>query len=170
MMSRELLQQALDALVHHRNQTRPIHESNLAIEALQVALREALTVPDHWREAVLDRLAVLHMDAPLDEPPESILRRIIECEVMIALDPRVSSEAQALIDKGASQCAASIPLTDEQKQGLLHRVGIVTGANLTGMHGQRYRSLGTPYNVWEKDLYALIDAARVHADSGGSNG
>lgn len=46
-----------------------------------------------WREAVLDRLAVLCLDAPQDEPPESILRRIIEAEVAIALDPRVSDAA-----------------------------------------------------------------------------
>ncbi len=43
-----------------------------------------------WREAVLDRLAVLCMDAPQDEPPASILRRIIAAEVEIALDPSVS--------------------------------------------------------------------------------
>jgi len=43
-----------------------------------------------WREAVLDRLAVLCMDAPQDEPPASILRRIVAAEVEIALDPSVS--------------------------------------------------------------------------------
>ena len=43
-----------------------------------------------WREAILDRLAVLCMDAPQDEPPASILRRIIAAEVEIALDPSVS--------------------------------------------------------------------------------
>ena len=37
-MSIRLLRQALDALVYHREQTRPIHQSNEAIEALQAAL------------------------------------------------------------------------------------------------------------------------------------
>jgi len=50
-------------------------------------------VADPWREAVLDRLAVLCMDAPQDEPPASILRRIVAAEVEIALDPRVSDVA-----------------------------------------------------------------------------
>ena len=44
-MTRALLQQALDALLYHRDQTRPIHKSNLAIEALQVALDAPHTQP-----------------------------------------------------------------------------------------------------------------------------
>jgi len=48
-----------------------------------------------WREAVLDRLAVLCMDAPQDEPPASILHRIIAAEVEIALDPSVSDVVAA---------------------------------------------------------------------------
>lgn len=58
-----------------------------------------------WREAVLDVLARCCMDAPQDEPPASILRRVIEAEVMTALDPAVSAEAQALVDRGAVQPA-----------------------------------------------------------------
>lgn len=52
-----------------------------------------------WREAILDRLAVLCMDAPQDEPPASILRRIIAAEVEIALDPSVSDVAPAAAPK-----------------------------------------------------------------------
>lgn len=31
-----------------------------------------------WKEAVLDALADTHMDAPLDESPDSILRRLLD--------------------------------------------------------------------------------------------
>jgi len=64
---------------------------------------------DHWKSAVLDRLAILCLDAPIGEPPASILNRVIETEVMIALDPAVSEAAQALIDKGAAAPAVREP-------------------------------------------------------------
>lgn len=60
-----------------------------------------------WKEAVLDELALACMDARMDEEPRSILKRVIAWNVMVALDPAVSSEAQALIDRGAAQAAPS---------------------------------------------------------------
>lgn len=93
MASRELLQHldALEACVTEEGPEQ--HELDAARDSL-AALREALAAPaDPWRAVVLDRLAALCMDAPQDEPPESILRRIIEAEVAIALDPRVSDAA-----------------------------------------------------------------------------
>jgi len=56
--------------------------------------------PNPWKEAVLDVLAHNCIDAPLDESPRSILARVIAAEVQIALDPAVSADAQALIDRG----------------------------------------------------------------------
>ncbi len=61
-----------------------------------------------WKDAVLDALANCCMDAPLDEEPRSILKRVIAWEVMVALDPAVSSEAQALIDRGRAEVAAGV--------------------------------------------------------------
>lgn len=49
---------------------------------------------DEWRDAVLNELAVACLDAPQDEPPRSILQRIIQTNIDIALDPRVSDRAR----------------------------------------------------------------------------
>jgi hypothetical protein len=49
-----------------------------------------------WKSAVLDQLAIACMDAPLDEPPASILKRVIAWNVEVALDPRVSERAEAI--------------------------------------------------------------------------
>lgn len=51
-----------------------------------------------WRETVDDMLSVFHMVAS-DDPRESI-DRLINWHVQVALDPSVSSDAQALIDRG----------------------------------------------------------------------
>jgi hypothetical protein len=53
-MNREILQQALDALIYHRDQTRPIERSDAAI----TALREALAAPEPEPVA---RVAEVHM-------------------------------------------------------------------------------------------------------------
>ena len=66
---------------------------------------------NQWKEAVLDELANCCMDATQDEPPRSILKRVIQWNVQVALDPAVSDAAQALIDQGAAGVAlpASTP-------------------------------------------------------------
>jgi len=48
-MSRELLQQALDALEYHTQQTRPIHSTEWAIDALSAALAQPEPEPVAWR-------------------------------------------------------------------------------------------------------------------------
>jgi hypothetical protein len=47
-MSRELLQQALDALKYHTEHTYPFHLTNVAIEALQKALAQPKQEPVGW--------------------------------------------------------------------------------------------------------------------------
>lgn len=59
-----------------------------------------------WKEAVLDQLANCCMDAPLDESPRSILRRVIRWHEEVALDPNVSEAAQDLIKQGAAGVAS----------------------------------------------------------------
>lgn len=49
---------------------------------------------NEWREAVLDKLAEHCIDAPIDEPPATILGRIIEVAVQMATDPRINAPAQ----------------------------------------------------------------------------
>jgi hypothetical protein len=54
-----------------------------------------------WHEAIVDELTVLHMynDSHASNPKKA-LNDIIVYNVEIALDPKVSSSAQALIDEG----------------------------------------------------------------------
>jgi len=55
---------------------------------------------DQWRETVDDMLSVCHMVAS-DDPRESV-NRLINWHCSVALDPCVSSDAQALINRGAA--------------------------------------------------------------------
>jgi hypothetical protein len=64
--------------------------------------------PDKWRETVDDMLSVCHAVAS-DDPRESV-NRLINWHVQVALDPCVSSDAQALIDRGRQQ-AQPVPET-----------------------------------------------------------
>ena len=64
--------------------------------------------PNAWKEAVLDRLAINCMDAPKSESPESILRRVIDSEVSIALNPLVSERAQQLLERELAEANAII--------------------------------------------------------------
>lgn len=49
---------------------------------------------NEWKEAVLDKLAEHCIDAPQDEPPASILSRIIAVAVQMATDPAINTPAQ----------------------------------------------------------------------------
>lgn len=54
-----------------------------------------------WQAVVDDMLTVFH-EVASDDPRESI-NRLINWHVQIALDPSVSSDAKALVDKGINQ-------------------------------------------------------------------
>lgn len=57
-----------------------------------------------WRDAIDEALIISCLDCTSDEEPaEKALARLISWEVQIALDPTVSSQAQALIDRGAAE-------------------------------------------------------------------
>ena len=47
---------------------------------------------NEWKDAMLDELAATHADAPVDEAPSRVLRRIIEWHVMLACDPGMQQE------------------------------------------------------------------------------
>lgn len=67
--------------------------------------REQLT----WKEAVLNELIVCHIyNSSHDNDPRKAVHDAITCNCQIALDPTVSSEAQALIDRGAVESRAAI--------------------------------------------------------------
>lgn len=63
-----------------------------------------MTQDDLWREAVIDEAAVLFLSE--EGTPREVLKRVIEANAAIALDPAVSEQAQALIDKGNTMRAA----------------------------------------------------------------
>lgn len=66
-MSRELFRQALNALVHHTQQTRPIHNTDLAIAALRSALAAPQPEPVAWI-AVADKMPPEDVPCWLYEP------------------------------------------------------------------------------------------------------
>lgn len=57
---------------------------------------------DVWKEAVLDQCAVAHSSFYEDDPKKT-LDTLIDWHVQVALDPQVSSAAQALVDSGKAQ-------------------------------------------------------------------
>lgn len=66
--------------------------------------RNDSTASDPWREAVLDELIVSHIyRAEHDNNPKLAIQDAISWHCKVALDPEVSSDAQALVARGASQ-------------------------------------------------------------------
>jgi len=53
---------------------------------------------DKWKEAVIEECIVRHLSWDENDPRKT-LRALINYEVQLALDPRVSKEAQDLIDQ-----------------------------------------------------------------------
>ena len=62
-----LLQQALDALEYHVQQTRPIHQTTLAIEAIRAELAKPEQVPRAW--IFLQNKELLWPEVVEDETP-----------------------------------------------------------------------------------------------------
>ena len=68
------------------------------------ASRAALTEGQAWKEAIIDALVVGHIYTKEHETePRKALHDLICWEIQIALDPAVSSDAQALIAKGREE-------------------------------------------------------------------
>ena len=112
---RTAAQQALDWL--YGNDI--LHPTKVS-EDLRAALAEpaAPTVvePNPWREAVIDRLVVLwNLTGDNENDPHKALADIERMVEMMALDPCISSEAQALIDRGRAEAApprAALPASE----------------------------------------------------------
>ena len=98
---KELLKQALDALLC----CSPDSKVSAALQIKTVKdLRAALAHPDPWRDAIDAELVCLHLGTADSFPSANeALDALINWHVSVALDPAVSSDAQALIDKGATQ-------------------------------------------------------------------
>ena len=66
-----------------------------------------------WRDAIDAELICCHIGTADSFPdPKDALAALIDLHVQVALDPEVSSAAQALVDRGAA--AVAEPLTNEK--------------------------------------------------------
>lgn len=74
-----------------------------AAEALRAALAEAEPNPNPWKQAIDDMLVAVESTADSFETPRKALDALIDWHVSVALDPAVSSDAQALIDRGRAE-------------------------------------------------------------------
>jgi hypothetical protein len=68
-----------------------------------------MTSGNLWQDAIIDELVCCHIyQAEHDTSPRKGLHDAISWHVQVALDPQVSSDAQALIDKGAANQKAKM--------------------------------------------------------------
>jgi hypothetical protein len=85
------------------------HEVYAAYEkALDTLIAAARREEGNWKRAVEDALMLWSMSCP-DDPREALNRLLVQ-EAAVALDPAVSAEARALIQRGITQSIASLPL------------------------------------------------------------
>ena len=78
---------------------------------------DELAQENPWRDAIDSGLVCAHIGTVESFPTaQAALAALINWHVQVAIDPEVSSDAQALIDRGAAQRK---PLTHEQRLDLL---------------------------------------------------
>jgi len=94
-------------------------------EAIAAWNRRAAPVepePNPWREAVIDRLVVLwNLTDDNENDPRRALADIERMVAMHALDPDISSEAQALIDRGRAEATAVEPEPADRQEYALEQ-------------------------------------------------
>jgi len=145
---KELLQQALDALTRLSflgNGDFPGNSEGNRIAQKAVAdIKQALSQqeqPNRWSEAVIDQLVVHHIyQAAHDTDPRKAVKDLLGISNSIALDPQVSSDAQALIDRGRREA--------QQEQPAQEPVGFTSEESIralkeSGVSVQVYASRGT---------------------------
>jgi len=115
-MTKELLQQALDALTRLSflgNGDFPGNSEGNRIAQKAVAdIKQALAQqePNPWADAVIDQLVVHHIYQSVhDTEPRKAIYDLLCMNQSIALDPQVSSDAQALIDRGRKEAQQEQP-------------------------------------------------------------
>lgn len=80
-----------------------------------------------WKQAIDDELVTIESTADSYPSAKDALKALIDWHVSVALDPRVSSDAQALIDQGRT---AITGLT-------VHEIAVLHRSTLMGPHQQR---------------------------------
>ena len=86
---------------------------------LRAALAEPITGPsakhDQWKQAVLDQTIVAHIyHAEHEDNPRQAIQDIINWNCSVALDPLVSSDAEALVQRGRDEQDAKLRAALEQ--------------------------------------------------------
>ena len=98
----ERLSQELDGVIFYDGGcSYPVRLMQSNIYHLEL-LKKCLTALEQseWERVLIERLVVLHILSPEHETnPSKALHDIISYEVLISLDPLVSSDAVALIEK-----------------------------------------------------------------------
>jgi hypothetical protein len=84
-----------------------VEATRLVAEGRVHTLAPELGSPEQWCDAVLDQLATTCID-PKSNDPREILRQVIQWHVQVALDPCVSEDAQALVDRGRRETFAEL--------------------------------------------------------------
>jgi hypothetical protein len=110
-MAVRALELAIEALTWHYKKNYlgeltdiPRKRDAKALRECKSALAAERAKPNPWRDAVDDALVCAGLDCTLpDDSPRNAIYRLVQWQVRIMLDPLVSSEAQALIDRGAAE-------------------------------------------------------------------
>jgi len=109
-----------------------------AIEALEQS---------EWERVLIERLAVLHILSPEHETnPSKALHDIISYEVLISLDPSVSSDAVALIEKygGTYPTGRGRDMSDTEQERFYSLAGTVFDRENPIIDGNSYFCCTTP--------------------------
>lgn len=72
-------------------------------------LRAEVAILQTWKQAIVDGLTVANVYHPLHETDaKTALNALVGWETMVALDPRVSADAAALIERGREEMRAAV--------------------------------------------------------------
>jgi threonine dehydratase len=129
-------------------------------------MREAIATANEWREAVDDALVCAGLDclAP-DAHPRDSLCRLIEWRLTLALDPAVSSDAAALIERGrreameeaAVSCAAVL---DEKEEARALQASYAAKGTPDELDRLRHWATVSTFNAGIRRCVAAIRAAK----------
>jgi hypothetical protein len=86
------------------SELQALFRSSRELEEREALLREKLIIAENWKRVVLDALIVnWAYKVEHEDDPRLAVRDLIHQEVLLALDPSISDEAQALVDRGVAQ-------------------------------------------------------------------
>ena len=91
-------------------------------DAYQQGLAEQPVQVNEWKDAVIDALVVAHILTPENAIyPRRAVQDVIDWNCQVALDPRVSLKAQALVDSGKSVHVNAVLLSEMQIATLINK-------------------------------------------------